>query len=253
MNAWERLSRELDRWAAGAATFWWRDDDAAAPSPVLARLLSLGPQPLALAVIPALAVPALAQSLAGRPVDVLQHGFSHRNHEPSGRKKIELGAARPAEVVLAELARGWARLSHLFGPRALPVLVPPWNRIDEGLVGLLAAGPYVGLSTYGPRPAPATGAPWRVNNTHIDIIAWDPAAAFIGPNAAIDLAIGHLAARREGRTDAGEATGLLTHHLVMDADAFAFTAEFFARTARHPAVLWRSARDIFPAAMGSDG
>jgi len=215
MNAWERLSRELDRWAAGAATFWWRDDDAAAPSPVLARLLSLGPQPLALAVIPALAVPALAQSLAGRPVDVL--------------------------------------LSHLFGPRALPVLVPPWNRIDEGLVGLLAAGPYVGLSTYGPRPAPATGAPWRVNNTHIDIIAWDPAAAFIGPNAAIDLAIGHLAARREGRTDAGEATGLLTHHLVMDADAFAFTAEFFARTARHPAVLWRSARDIFPAAMGSDG
>ena len=84
-------------------------------------------------------------------------------------------------------------------------------------------------------------------------MAWDPAPAFTGPNAAIDLAIGCLAARREGSADAGEAIDLLTHHLVMDADAFAFTAEFFARTVRHPAVLWRSARDIFPAAMGSDG
>jgi hypothetical protein len=37
----------------------------------------------------------------------------------------------------------------------------------------------------------------------------------------------------------------LTHHLVLEDAAFDFTAEFLARTAEHPAVQWRSARDIF--------
>ncbi len=81
-EAWQRLADELDRWAPGTATFWWRDDDAVAPSPALDRLLGLGSQPLALAVIPAEMVPELAGYLTGRKVDVLQHGYAHRNHEP---------------------------------------------------------------------------------------------------------------------------------------------------------------------------
>src|SRR5205807_523163 len=121
-------------WPPGRASFWWRDDDAAAPTAALDRLLGLGSQPLALAVIPANLDPALpgrldGHRMDGRRIDVLQHGFAHRNHEPPDRKKAELGAARPPGAVLDELRAGWSRLAAAFGDRALPVLVPPWNRI----------------------------------------------------------------------------------------------------------------------------
>jgi hypothetical protein len=246
-EAWQRLAAELDRWGPGEATLWWRDDDAALPTPALDRLLALGPQPLALAVIPGQASALLPERLAGRPVDVLQHGFAHVNHEPAGEKKAELGSARPAATVLGELARGRQRLERLFGRRALPVLVPPWNRIAEALVDRLPGLGYAGLSTYGPRPA-APGL-HRVN-THVDIIDWRGGRAFIGAAAALDLTLAHLSARRTGRADRREPTGILTHHLVMAEAGFAFLGELLAASARHPAVQWLGARDIFPAGKG---
>ena len=251
-DAWQRLAAELDRWAPGEATFWWRDDDAIAPSPALERLLGLGSQPLALAVIPAEMVPELAGYLTGRKVDVLQHGYAHRNHEPPEAKKAELGAARPAAAVREDLRRGARLLAAAFGSQALPVLVPPWNRIAEPLIDLLADDGYRGLSTQGPRRRERLQRQKGILqvNTHIDIVDWRGGRGFIGLEAAIDLAVGHLAARREGRAAAGEPTGLLTHHLVLEDSAFDFTAEFLARTAQHPAVQWRSARDIFAPGTG---
>jgi hypothetical protein len=235
---------ELDRWPAGTATFWWRDDDATAASPALDRLLALSDEPLALAVIPAGAEPSLAQRVDGRPVDVLQHGFAHANHEPPPAKKAELGRARRFSIILAELADGRHRLQAMFGSRALPVLVPPWNRIDEELAAMLNEHGFRGLSTIRPR-RPGAAGPFRAN-AHVDIVDWRTDRQFIGAEAAIALAVGHLAQRRQGNADAKEPTGLLTHHLVMDDAAYAFTGEFLARSAAHPAVHWRSAREIFP-------
>ena len=90
----------------------------------------------ALAVIPARCHAGLAARLARAPetVQILQHGFAHLNHARGGEKKIELGPQRPRAAVLEELARGWVRLSGLFGSCALPALVPPWNRIDPDLL-----------------------------------------------------------------------------------------------------------------------
>jgi hypothetical protein len=246
-GAWERLESELDLWGQGAATFWWRDDDAVAPTAALDRLLALAPQPLALAVIPEGLDPALADRLAGTSVTVLQHGFAHRNHEPPDRKKAELGAARPPDVVREELRRGGEVLAAAFGPRALPVLVPPWNRISPALMVILAEAGYCGLSTHGPRPRGPHQPGLVQANAHVDIIDWRAGRRFIGLGAAIELTIAHLRARREGRVDGAEPTGLLTHHLVMDAEGFDFTAAFLARTARHPAVQWLPARAIFGA------
>jgi peptidoglycan/xylan/chitin deacetylase (PgdA/CDA1 family) len=243
-GAWDRLAAELDRWEPGHASLWWRDDDATAPSEALERLLGLGTQPLALAVIPAALSPDLPRALAGRPVHVLQHGFAHRNHEPPGNKKAELGGARPAPAVLAELARGRRRLAAAFGARALRVLVPPWNRIAPEVAGLLAAEGYAGLSTYGPRPARAPAGLAQAN-THVDIVDWRAGRGFVGLDAAVDLAVRHLAARRRGDAEAAEPTGLLTHHLTMDQAAFDFTAELLLRTGRHPAVQWLGPDDIF--------
>jgi hypothetical protein len=243
--AWQLLAEELDRWEGGRANLWWRDDDAAEPCPALEMLLELGDQAVALAVIPATMRSDLPAYLALRPADVLQHGFAHRNFEPPGAKKAELGPARPASILREELARGRHILSAAFGPQALAVLVPPWNRIDPLLVGFLAADGYAGISTYGPRMQVRSGLIQA--NTHIDIVDWHAGRRFIGVDSAVELAIRHLAARRERRADPSEPTGLLTHHLAMDQAAFDFTAEFLERTGRHPAVQWLSGRDIFAA------
>ncbi len=245
MSGWNALTEELDRWSAGQATFWWRDDDATAPSKALARLIALGPQPLAVAVIPARAESALAGMMDAARIDVLQHGYDHVNHEPAGEKKAELGSARPAHVAIQALAAGRRRMEGLFGPGFLPVLVPPWNRIADGVVARLAEAGFRGLSTYRARPK-ALAPDLRWVNTHVDIIDWRAGGRFLGQSAAIARVVAHLAARRRGEADPAEPTGLLTHHGQMDDDAFAFARSLLGHLSSHPAVQWRAARDIFP-------
>jgi hypothetical protein len=256
MNAgWEALDRELDAWAASGrrATLWWRDDDAVAPGPALDRLLGIAAQrriPLALAVIPVPATPALAARLAaaGPDVAVLQHGFAHRSHAGAGEKKAELGAQRPDEEVLDELRRGGALLRALFeGGRVaiLPVLVPPWNRIAPPVVAGLRAAGFAGLSTYGPRAARGAAPGVLQVNTHADIVDWRGTRGFVGEAAALGLIAGHLAARREGSADAEEPTGIMTHHLVHDDACWSFLTALTARLAAHPGAVWLDAPTIF--------
>ncbi len=249
MSGWRDLIGELDRWAdAGrAATLWWRDDDTVRPTEALDRLLALRARtrvPLALAVIPATVEADTAAHIdADDAVDVLQHGYAHRNHARPGERQAELGHGRPADTALDELTGGGQRLEALFGPRALKVLVPPWNRIAEGLVGRLNAAGFIGLSAYGPRrhahPAPGL----RQVNTHIDIIDWRSTRRFIGVREALTLALGHLRARRAGNDD--EPTGLLSHHLVHDEATWSFVGEFLETTTAHPGARWLSASAAF--------
>ncbi len=249
-TGWRDLDRELDAWtAAGStATFWWRDDDAVAATPALDRLLGLAEaldSSLALAVIPANADESLPRRLDGnRRVVVVQHGFAHRNHAPAGAKKAELGAHRPPAAMVQELAAGRTRLRALFGDAApmLPILVPPWNRIDPGLVPRLPAIGITGLSSFAPRRSAPALVPRQVN-THLDLLHWDARrgrepAAFVGTSAALDDVIEHLAARRLGRADADEPTGLLTHHLALDAACWSFAEQLIRRVAGHPAGHW---------------
>ena len=253
IGTWDGLARELDAWGAAGrtATLWWRDDDATRPTPALERLLDIAGQhaaPLALAVIPAPAVPELAQRLAGGTVSVLQHGFAHRSHAGPGEKKTELGAQRPTTAVLAELAEGRARLAGLFAAAAvpvLPVLVPPWNRIAGPIVAGLAATGFTGLSTYNARAAGLAAPGLLQVNTHADIIDWRGSRGFVGEAAALGLVAGHLAARRLGAMDDGEPTGLITHHLVHDEACWRFCGRLAEAAAAHPAARWLAAPDIF--------
>ncbi len=216
--------------AAGVSpAFWLRDDDATAPTDALDRLLGLARThavPLALASIPATAEPALARQLADSPdVSVVVHGWTHSNHAPAGEKKQELGAHRPAAVVLRELSDGLSRIHDLFGPRACPVLVPPWNRIDAALLPHLSELGFRGLSVFGP-PRPA---PLPLVNTTVDIIDWRGTR---GCRDHVDLAA-EIADQVEARiTDPGlPAIGILTHHLVHDEAAWSFLEQLFASTA----------------------
>lgn len=253
MTDWIDLERELAAWegAGRIATLWWRDDDAITPTPALQRLVDLAglgepSTPLALAVIPARADAALAQALStAQHAVALQHGYAHANQAGVSGKKAEFGAGRNAAAALRDLREGAERMGALFGDRALPVLVPPWNRIDPALVGHLSDLGFRGLSTYGPRATASTEGGIIVVNTHVDIIDWHNGRRFLGIGGCLQLAIRHLAARREGRVDADEPTGLLTHHLVHDEDTWSFLQAFLQRTTRHPAVRWMDARPLF--------
>lgn len=246
----DALERELGLWGAGgrAATLWWRDDDAVASTPALARLLGLAGThavPVALAVIPARLEPTLAPALAGHDCVVVQHGYAHRNHARDGGKSRELGGTRVAADVDRELLSGRRALAAAFGERFLPVVVPPWNRIDPDVAGRLAGLGFAGLSTFGPRHDAPAGIVQC--NTHVDPIAWRRGRAFAGTDAACAQLVAHLSARRLGAVDAAEPTGLLTHHLVFADDAWDFVGTLLARTRHHPGARWIAAPDAFAA------
>ena len=252
MTDWADLDRELGAWerAGRSATLWWRDDDAVTSTPALKRLLDVAaignpPVPLALAAIPARADAALVRTLSATDhVVALQHGYAHANHAAPAGKKAEFGVGRDFAAAMQDLRAGSQRMRTGFGDRALPVLVPPWNRIDPALIGRLGELGIRGLSTYGPRAASETDD-IIVVNAHVDIVNWRERRRFLGTEGCLQLTVSHLAARREGRVDADEPTGLLTHHLIHDEDAWLFLRAFLQRTSRHPAVRWLDARPLF--------
>jgi peptidoglycan/xylan/chitin deacetylase (PgdA/CDA1 family) len=257
MSSWKALESELDRWqeAGLSATFWWRDDDAEAPSPALDRLLALRASrdlPLALAVVPAGAGAALAERLAHeKGVRVLQHGYAHRNHAAETEKTIELGPHRPLTKVMAELRAGRRRLEALFGRRFHDIVVPPWNRIDRRVVGALAPAGYHGLSVSGPRAQRFAGPGLVQVNVHMDVMDWS-SRRFLGTAPTLKRAVHHLRLRREGEADVTEPTGLMTHHLAHDRAAWDFIARFLDETEGHSAGRWIGTALAFRQPRGSD-
>lgn len=240
--AWRRLREALARRAdAGLpCIFWLRDDDAVEPTAALDRLLRITARsavPVLLAVIPAHAGAALAARLAEeRRVGVGVHGWSHANHAPPSEKKQELGPHRPADLVLAELAEGRRRLSAAFGG-FVPVLVPPWNRIDPALAECLPGLGFEALSAFGAFRAKALPA---INST-VDIIDWHGGRKGRPEEELIDGIV-----RQIGHS--GSVTvGILGHHLVHDEAAWNFLERLFEATAE--GVSWVSFRDL----MGSAG
>ena len=122
-SSWGKLESELAVWRdqGQVPTFWLRDDDATTNCDRLNYLLrtcSSSAVPIALAVIPATTDATLAGALADCPsILVLQHGYAHSNHAPTGEKKSEYGDHRPIEIMLAEITKGRQILEETFGKR----------------------------------------------------------------------------------------------------------------------------------------
>jgi hypothetical protein len=244
---WPDLVAELDRWeeAGQVARLWWRDDDAVAPTPQLDRLLALaGAAPLALAVIPADVVRELAAALEFFPrVTVLHHGWRHANHaaqHPGAGKKSEYPAERHPIDIADELDEGRKRLVSLFGPRALPVFVPPWNRFADRFVPLLTEAGITAISRMAPRKGEPPGG-IKVIDVHVDVVAWHEGRGFVGEGAALGRIVAALRQEREGRQGA---VGVLTHHLVMDQASEDFLARLGDLVAMHPALCWADVSDL---------
>jgi hypothetical protein len=230
-DSWREFERQI---SSKPITFWWRDDDAAQPSPSLERLLALSHEhriPVALAVVPLTATPELFAGL-GDQVSVLQHGTDHRNRAGPGQKKTEFPDGEPVDAVIRRLSAAAARLKDLAAARALPVLVPPWNRWRSDLATELAAVGFRGLSTYGRRTAQAVGGLKQVN-THVDIVDWHAGRSFIGDARALRLVLDSLESK--------EPVGWLTHHAVHDEAAWDFLERLFSLRS----LRWARAEELF--------
>ncbi len=246
MADWKDLADELDRWADAdrTATLWWRDDDAADHGPAAERLLGAAAHldvPIHLAVVPANETPAMMDAINANPwALVLQHGYAHVNHSAKGQGACEIGEDRPVAQVLAELVGGFSLLSEGHVERFLPVLVPPWNRISPRFYPPLPEIGFRAVSLFSARPAKQLAPRLEEVSTHCDPIKWKGGAHFTGTSGALDDLVGHLTARREGRVDADEPTGLLTHHLDMDDLSWDFVEQLVDRSRDHHAARWIS-------------
>ncbi|MGV1916427.1 polysaccharide deacetylase family protein [uncultured Agrobacterium sp.] len=238
----KKLLETLDSFAhrGVAADLWLRDDDATEPTSALDQLLALSDRyavPMTLAVIPEPTGDALARRLdSAEKIDVAVHGWAHRNHAGPNEKKRELGLHRPKDTVLAELQSGFEKLQNLYPGRFVPMLVPPWNRIDPEIVDALPSLGYQALSVYGPEKA----APIHLLNTHVDIIDWRGTRG--GKDH--DLLFAETAERIVVAEQEARTTGILTHHLDHDEAAWAFFDRLFTLTANHPGCRWRSAGSL---------
>lgn len=250
MTAWKQLDLVLDAAAGRGETirFWWRDDDAGRRSPALGRLLEMAERqnlPLALAVVPTWLEPEVqGQIAASCDVSVLQHGYAHANHAGDGEKSIELGG-RGTEPMRKELQAGRAILEDAFGAAFLPVLAPPWNRVDEALHGHLRACGYRGLSVFGKRAASELAPGLSLVNTHVDPVDWRGTRGFLGADVVLQRLISDI--------DPEEPIGILSHHLAMDEACWAFLERLFRVLARHPAARICSAPSLFAPSRLSSG
>ena len=246
---WSPLDAELERLGAPLPV-WWRDDDAVAETPGLDRLTGLAADhgwPLHLAIIPAGADATLARRLNDAPgVVPVVHGWAHANHAPEGRKKAEFGAHRSLEDMAAQAGVARDRLTALLGQPPAPMFVPPWNRIAPDLLPLLPAQGFAMISTFTPRTDPMAAPGLTRVNTHLDPIDWRGSRSLVAPDRLIAQFAADLADRREGRADAAEPYGLLTHHLVHDAAIWRFTADLLTRLSRARIVHWDARADHPP-------
>lgn len=247
------LLEELDKWAEEGltATFWWRDDDAIEATPELDRLIEESTQaqaPLLLAVIPLKARSSLKDTLyKNEHIVIAQHGYAHINHAPRGQGlgAWEIGLHRGEHVVMDDLAKGFQILLSMFEDRFIPVVVPPWNRIDSGIFKPMADFGYLGVSAFGSLPSNEEDNDLIQVNCHCDPIKWKGGARFTGEEKSIAMICEHLKLRRTNKIQLNESTGLLTHHLDMDEPSWLFVHQLGKMLKAHPAAQWCDPKTLF--------
>jgi hypothetical protein len=238
--ALDRLGERLAGLSAQgrAVNVFFRDDDVDVDEESLRRLLATFAErglPLTLGVIPAGLTDECVSLLKeercaqGGRVELVQHGWSHTNHEAEGRK-CEFGPSRDYAAQLADIERGMARLTEAFGADFFPAFIPPWNRCTADTFRALDALGFRVLSK--DSRAPVTGYGFREISTTLDIYTWRGGAA-LRPEAEI---LSELAAQLGER----ETVGVLLHHKVMRDDGWALLADLLDVLRAAPAARLRT-------------
>ena len=139
MNAWLDPLREALDESHTQIDFFFRDDDVGWANDEFRALLASFRRhsaPLDIAVIPSVLTAEFAAEIravhdqAPELVGVHQHGFSHTNHEVTGRK-CEFGTSRTYDDQLRDIQLGKTKLETMLGAALDPIFTPPWNRCTD--------------------------------------------------------------------------------------------------------------------------
>lgn len=199
-----------------ATRYFFRDDDANEDLPELRKLLAVFGRrsaPLSLAVIPGTLTQDCARLLLdqGPEVELHQHGWMHLNHEPTGRK-CEFGPSRSFNMQRADIAAGRDRLRSLLAERCAPIFTPPWNRCTMDTCRALDE---LGFTTLSKDRSPRfAGSALIEISIAVDLFEWKPQRR-LKEAWEIQKQIEAAARQSDGPL------GLLLHHKVMTAEAFA--------------------------------
>ncbi len=241
----QRLDTVLARAVRGTqpVEIFFRADDIGQADANFRRMMQIFRRhrmPLCLAVVPAwIDAERWRQMEAFTPLDPLwcwhQHGWSHANHQESGRKS-EFGSQRSEQAIHSDLVRGRSRLRALLGPAFFPVFTPPWNRCSLATLQILAQLDFAAVSrTPGARPAAESLLPDLAVNVDLHTRKeQDPATGW--QNLLHDLA---------RATDSGR-IGIMIHHQLMNDRAFAFLEMFLELCRHHDTLIPSTFRDLVP-------
>jgi hypothetical protein len=217
--------------------FFLRDDDAGWSDPRLMALLDTTAAcatPIDLAVIPAALTAPLARQLLQRrrhqALGLHQHGWSHTNHEPEGRKS-EFGGIRLAAERELDIVRGARRLQDLLGADVDPIFTPPWNRCADELPMLLRRLGFTALSRSASAPPQHALAELPVRTDWCR--QWREAIES-GSDAAT-----RIAADLARHVRPGARIGLMLHHAAMADDELTLLARLLRRWTTHPNARWQ--------------
>lgn len=157
-------------------------------------------------------------------VSLNQHGWSHINHEPVGRK-CEFGTSRNFQEQLEDIRRGKTILETIFPMRFFPVFTPPWNRCtSDTFKALDTLGFQILSKDLGKHPI--TDYSFTEISTSLDLFTWKGEAKMKNPQDIVQLLLSQF--------ENLEIIGILLHHKVMNTKSFAFLDQLLRELAHWP-------------------
>lgn len=240
------LERELGLWSDSGLTptFWWRDDDAISDTPALRKLIEtaqLAGLTVAIGVVAERAEDSVLPLTASAGCPLWQHGWGHHFHDDG-----EFGDSRPLDAMIEDALRGQETLDSRFGPdRWQRVFVPPNHRLSMSFKALIPTLGYVGVSAGDPLTPGLEGV--REVNAEVDVMNW-PARKVLPSETIQRMITAVLEQRRSGLIPSDRPTGILTHHLAFDDDAWRGVFAIVKALRTHPVVRFVPAAEVFPSA-----
>lgn len=227
----------------GEAEVFFRADDFGVPSKQSNQLIHLFKKtkiPLCLAVVPSWLTPVRYKKLleiTGTPNSQWcfhQHGWLHKNHEPTGKKQ-EFGPARAKTEQKQDLKKGKERLISIMGKTFSPFFTPPWNRCSQDTLHSLMELQFRGISrSLNAKPISPQGLPDIAINTDLHTRKERTAEESL-QNLLNELTRGLAAGR----------SGIMLHHQRMNQTAFDFLAILLTIIDAHPHLYPVTFQDMF--------
>ena len=193
--------------------------------------------PLHLGVIPSDLTPAAAASLRERAsrsrarVSAQQHGYRHVNHG-ADKRRFEFGDARDAAEQRSDIRAGRAILERELGDLFEPIFVPPWDRLGESTLEILADEGYLAVSVIETSASPESDRVPRIAMT-TDPVKWRPEPVHRPWDETV-REVTHALSER------GYA-GIELHHEIIDAAALEGLERLLARL---DGVTWPTMREL---------